>query len=367
LEKKNPRGINMGRYNPYNNIFFYYRGPSPGKVNDEPDRQVEDNTTKALINTLSNSDSGLLSHFFAQAKIGTVFNPDDNLDYDLQISKDQSRPDARIRINNREVYIESKVEAKLDSEQIENHLKSVKDSGWLLCITSRQEDESAVKNIKERMGKKNLRFITWKEIYRGFYKYRPRIKDLKTDFIVKQFLDYLEAINMSPFVGWKIEDFEPFLYGEDDSMGQKDNRTRVKKKLDEYLTELKDGLDKEELYADLKPKLGNLDKEHVWGVLAKPDINQVDQTHFSFILNSELFSIGIQIEGARPSKETYEKIKLKKNLFYEILRRLENYNFVIRNRYQKRVRLWPSYEVAIISLGEEVKENGIKSQLSGCN
>jgi hypothetical protein len=50
----------MGKYNPYKNIFFYYRGPSSERKVDQPDKQIEDNTTKAVINTLDYSERGLL-------------------------------------------------------------------------------------------------------------------------------------------------------------------------------------------------------------------------------------------------------------------------------------------------------------------
>jgi hypothetical protein len=52
----------IGTPSPYQNIFFYYRGPTSKTLEEsEPamDRQLEDNTTKALINVLEHSDSSL--------------------------------------------------------------------------------------------------------------------------------------------------------------------------------------------------------------------------------------------------------------------------------------------------------------------
>lgn len=346
----------MSKYNPYKNLFFYYRGPSSRKVDDEPDKQIEDNTTKALINTLSNSEKGLLKHFLNKSNIAIQVNDNDNVDYDLQISKDESRPDASIKISQYEVCIESKIDSPLRKDQINKHLQSIS-KGFLICITPRKNDIT----ITHQIDKSNLKFITWKDIYIYFQNYVAE-KD-QTKFVLAQFLEYLEAINMSPFNGWDRKDFEAFLYIEDDP--QEENRIRVKKKLEGYLKELKEILNKEKLYVDLEiggkgGKLGRLDREHIWGVLAKPDIKPINQPHFSFILNSDFFSIGIQIEGTKPSKKIYQKIKSKENVLYNILTELEGYNFIVRNRYNIRVQLWDSYEVANIRLGKEAKENDLE-------
>jgi len=52
----------MRKYNPYRNIFYYYRGPS-SKKEGELDRQIEDNTTKALVNVLEHGGEDVLKHF----------------------------------------------------------------------------------------------------------------------------------------------------------------------------------------------------------------------------------------------------------------------------------------------------------------
>jgi len=71
----------MGRYDPHKNVFFYYRGPSSRKTDDEPDKQVEDNTTKALINTLDNSEKSLVEHLLKKSQIAIpeCVKPDETL------------------------------------------------------------------------------------------------------------------------------------------------------------------------------------------------------------------------------------------------------------------------------------------------
>ena len=81
-----------------------------------------------------------------------------------------------------------------------------------------------------------MAFITWSEVY-TFFKGQLRIhKEDQTRFLINQFLNYLETINVAPFNGWNKNDFEAFLNLEDDP--KRELRIRVKKKLSQYLKEL---------------------------------------------------------------------------------------------------------------------------------
>ena len=127
----------MRKYNPYKNIFYYYRGPSHRKKDGQGDKQIEDNTTKALINTLENSDNTILRDFLNYLQIS--LKDFKKVRYDLQIAKEESRPDALIQVGLTQIFIESKIDCPLEKKQISNHLKAIS-KGYLVCITPRNDE-----------------------------------------------------------------------------------------------------------------------------------------------------------------------------------------------------------------------------------
>lgn len=70
----------------HHNCFFYFRGPST-RSRDGVDRQVEDNTTKALINVLEHSDRGVASSFLK--RFSPVHRPSQERAFYLQGGPEQ--------------------------------------------------------------------------------------------------------------------------------------------------------------------------------------------------------------------------------------------------------------------------------------
>jgi len=338
----------MRKYNPYRNIFYYYRGPS-NKKDEYVDAQIENNATKALINTLENSEKGLLQYFLSSVDIDT--GEINNVSYDLQISgKGHSIPDAGIQIDQNTILIESKIGSKFIESQALEHLKSLS-KGYLLYITPLDEDRDSI----NRMGKKNLRFITWKSLYSVFNDYGKKASGEKTKFVLKEFVEYLEAIGMAPFNGWNNKDFEAFLNVEEDP--KKELRLRVKEKLKQYLFELDRSLKNEGTFKDLEFKVGLSEKEnnYIWGILCKPDIkDSVYKPHFNFVINSDEFMIGIQIESIEPATKMKKNIDAHRQTFLDILRKLDGFDLVIRKRIDlHRPSKWEGKRAVTIKLREE--------------
>src|SRR6516165_8818051 len=72
----------------YQNCFYYFRGPSSKQQPAELDTQVEDNTTKALVNVLEHSHRNLTTSFLRWV-VGQEVVPATEFEYFLQ-----RRPDS---------------------------------------------------------------------------------------------------------------------------------------------------------------------------------------------------------------------------------------------------------------------------------
>lgn len=343
----------MKFFSPYNNIFFYYRGLSmhmPG----EGDRQIEDNTTKALINTLELSHKELLRALLKALNI--PHETTDEIKFELQVAKDDSRPDAAIVIGDLEVLIESKVHISLSPDQILNHLKAV-EKGFVVCITNRESDISIVRNLK----KDNLRFISWLEIYCLFRKSLNSATDQISSFMIKQFLEYLEIINMAPFTGWNKKDFEAFLRIEDDP--KRELRLRVKNKLSQFTKDLHVSLEKSKVIKDHELYIINVHKnsDEICGVIARPPVTKrINIPHYNFILDSDAFSLAIQIEGVAPTRKVFKKIQNEKSRVLKMLQQLEGYVFIIRSRTELAPHKWQSKVLATISINKNMTMDDIE-------
>jgi hypothetical protein len=318
----------MRNYNPYRNIYYYYRGPST-RLETLTSKQIEDNTTKALINTLEFTDRKLLSNFLELADIYLLLN---DVSFDLQIAKDSSRPDAAISIKTKNVYIENKVECCLDKDQIKKHLKNIAND-YLIYISPRPEDKILLQGII----RPNLKILTWNQIYTSFQSCLKTMTCIKSRFLIQQFLAYLEALevkNMAPFIGWNKNQFETFINIEDDH--ERKLRLRVKKDMEQFLDELQDRVSADPILRPLVNHVGKIEKgsDACWGVLWDSD-KKIHLPHFNFVINADEFAISIQIEGKNPAHRFRRYVIENQNRFCSVLRRLEGFDtkFLVSFRY----------------------------------
>jgi len=340
----------LKKYNPYRNIFYYFRGAhSPDKLGD---KQIEDNTTKALINTLEYSDVQLLYHLLEYLKIPFIKNQIPK--YDLQVAELLSRPDAQIRVGKKDYYIESKVQAPLEEPQINNHLVSI-DESILIIITPRNSDLDAVKKINSS----RLKFITWEEIYILFSSSLIISKKEADNLILIQFLKYLESIGMAPFNGFTKENFDSFLYIEDDP--KKEIRSIVKQKFKKYLDAIQEEIKSIPAYKGLKVEVGNLQQNShsIWGTLSEVSKDKVQIPHFNFVLDRNAFSIGFIVEGKVPADSFYKYVKTRPETLLKLLSKLDEFHYELQKREYQRIRIYKNIPVATIKCGSEIIKDDI--------
>jgi hypothetical protein len=304
---------------------------------------------------LEHSEKHILKDFLKG--LGIIISTEDVL-FDLQVANSGSRPDALIRTNGFDIYIESKYGVSFDSVQLQNHIKN--SDGYILYISKQKYNEELTKKYLDN----KVVFLNWIDIATFLIEERRRkiySKNTTTHFLIHQFIEYMEELNMVPFNGWNDRDFEAFLSTENENLRvAEDERKRVKEKLEQFLDDAKTKLEKEcDFYSGCKLHIGKLDKMHAWGSIKFNDGELIDQIHISGIISPSNLSIGVQIEGNRPTKLAIKRIKNDRENFLIILKKLVDFNYVIRKRYQIQASKWKSYVVAQILLGNEITHDDI--------
>jgi hypothetical protein len=196
---------------PHQNIFYYYRGPSKRKENTIYDIQVEDNTTKSLINLLEFTHKvgfdNLIDGFLEIAKV----RKPEILSFRLQPAERESRPDAVINFAGGKLYLETKVRASLGVEQIIRHLKAIGENDRLIVVTNNPKDINLLEECKDS----RCIYQSWQQIHKLCLNILKEIKLNKESISIKvifeSFIEYLEVIVMTEFNGFSDEDFD-FCY-----------------------------------------------------------------------------------------------------------------------------------------------------------
>jgi hypothetical protein len=205
---------------PHHNVFFYYRGQVRAKSEEEAERlreqQVEDNTTKALVNLLEWSDASLTQEFVSAFLPGSTPNPEmegEPYEYFLQggravdvpqrwllaISQSEALPPPApaasggsrvdggfIRPGELLVVFEVKLGSELDAAQLARHREH-----W-------------------RIPEGRTVPVPWASVYEWAAKERESRREPVTRFLLEQIVEYLELSRLKPFGGLESEDFEFF-------------------------------------------------------------------------------------------------------------------------------------------------------------
>ena len=269
----------------YRNVFSYYRGSAQREQDRE--KQLEDNTTKALVNTLENSAPLVTSEFLKWLGIsahgGTSFalqkptigggrvsrkkqrlllaivgtSNENNASICQQLPAEangDSRPDAWLYGEDFVVLLESKIgDSNLELNQMACHWHKLHPTSW--------------------------KIVTWADIHRFFVTLTPRIKESRSGWLIEQLTQYLEWTGMTEFVGFKEEMFEFFVTPEKDPDAKRWVRGAVEGLADKLLHG-KQGLRQfNKFYVD--KHVGNLGKEadHYWAAFGPPNFRKsVHQT-----------------------------------------------------------------------------------------
>lgn len=229
------------------NLFFFYRGARPrGTAGDLVlERQLEDNSTKALVNVLEHSDREVVLKPFlkkiagvrlqvppdsvqfalqrvdigrpqVRRRVALSIAPDPGLDRRRHRKHEFGRPDAWIWADGAfSILIETKVQGRAGLHQVRRHVHGA--TGW-------------------RRGNYLIRPRSWGDVYEFFERVRLRRfrLDPVTRLLVEEFTRYLKMTRLSSSTTFDLEDFGFFML----SPKERSGRSFLKRKLLGFTTEL---------------------------------------------------------------------------------------------------------------------------------
>lgn len=205
----------------HHNIFGYYRGP-PVRERTQGDAvhaQIEDNSTKAVVNVLEHSELGVLVSFLARFVPGlpagarpprfhlqrgpTSIPPPPRFLLGISVlgeidtsggsSSTGSRVDAFIEpADGGMVAIEVKTVGRLDAAQLRRHAER-----WGIATAAPNEEELPPGWLLTR----------WADIWAWARHTRSETNDPVARFLLSQLTDYLERVGLAPWSGFLEEDF----------------------------------------------------------------------------------------------------------------------------------------------------------------
>lgn len=194
----------------YHNIFYYYRGQQ--KDSASIDTQIENNTTKALINLLELvTDHTLRIRLISEISGIEDISSSSDIHYLMQVSYEPREKQKKVLLGISKSGLPPEI---FEPEEISDS----KPDAWILM-------EELVICIENKTGENELNGPQWKnhkvllgghpkEIYRSWrYDIYPIIEKLcnehKDDidgFLLNQFKEYLKLIKMEPFKGFDQND-----------------------------------------------------------------------------------------------------------------------------------------------------------------
>jgi hypothetical protein len=250
----------------HHNLFYGYRGPG---TDADRDQQLENNVTKALINTLRLGGTDVWRRFLAWVGITDARDAEFLLQRChlpsggaarrrrrvlLGISKGRSSwsPDACEDMTSSVAAVSSisdSLGALADAPEGSRPHAWVYGDGFVVLVESKVGDNdfsprqmaahlARLGTAEQTRPKVVLR--TWRDVHGFFHGLLPSLADTSSRLLVEQFIQFLEYSDMSGFTGFQREHFGYFLLHHDDDARRwvhgrvKDFAARVQTRLYEF-------------------------------------------------------------------------------------------------------------------------------------
>lgn len=346
----------------HHNVFYYYRGPKQSRQ-EKYDQQLEDNTTKALVNTLKHCSPAVALKFLewlgitATGKfeaelqkpsigtekirrtsqrllLGLVAIPDKNGDsicnkLEGSVNGD-SRPDAWLYGEDFVVLIESKVnDAPLELNQMRCHFRKLQ------------------KNTRQ-LPKCQVR--TWADVHQFFVMLLSELKD-KNKWIVEQFIQYLEWKGMTEFTGFEEGMFEFFVHDKKDPEIKKWIRDTMGLFAEKVLNN-PNGLQALDASFYKSHHVGNFGAEddHFWVAFGPKKFRQV--CHQTVSLYDSGLDVFVNVELLPVVNRLKKKIQVENQRFIKIISDLAGpFSIQVQERKYRSPRTYDYYTIVTLEAG----------------
>jgi len=316
----------------HRNVFYYYRGPIKDK--SPIDQQLENNTTKALVNVLENCSAALTEQFLnwlgvnsASQKIhfelqrgtigerriqraknklllGIVGGPSADVPLSSESPEGQSLPDAWIYGDDVVILVESKFGPRLDVKQRALHMK-------LLGVDAEE------------------RRVTWQEVHE-FFNGMQGLAGVDR-FLVQQFTRYLEYVGMATNRAVTEELFD-FLLNPEDAEGKR----WVRETMRALAKMVADGLD-----PSLQVNVGNIQREpggwySCWVTLSGSE-HASTEAHITIDLWPYELDISANVDTAT-IRRLFKGLEKAPEAFRAMLANLEGFDMTVHDRKPSKPR-----------------------------
>ena len=346
----------------HHNIFYYYRGAK--QSDQDRDRQLENNTTKTLINTLEHCSSKVVVEFLKWLDIAAtgkakfelqketigerrIRRKSQRLLLGLVSDKGQntvcaelegpaergSRPDAWLYGKDYVVLIESKVgDVPLELNQMRCHFQK-------LQIGGNQQPRCEVR--------------TWAEVHRFFIGILPNLSD-KDKWLVEQFTQYLEWNSMTEFTGFEEEMFDFFVTHDDEDTGTK---KWVRDTMQAFANKILNGTDglrsfNDAFYRDNHVGNLGLNDDHCWVAFFGPENGGQDGpignwAHQTVSIYDYGLDVFVNVELKPAVDKLRKKISRNRQAFRDTISKLPgSFSVEVAERKYNRPRYYDYYRVA---------------------
>ncbi len=282
----------------HHNLYYSYRGSATSDV--DRDRQLENNLTKALMNTLILGGEEVSQPFIRSLGVA---NPKDTM-FLLQRRDLPSSPAASKKL--RVLFGISRHQSHCHMDESERDAYESVPDGWIygngfailveckVCgdFTTGQMGAHIARLIVSGSPRPKVILKTWSEIHDFFYRLLPKLSNSSTQLLVSQFVQFLEYSGMSGFTGFRREHFEYFLLHDDE-----DSRLWVLDQINEVATMLLNTLHKFSTFYD-DFEIGKLKRtdEYCWVAFGPKDQKYRQFTHQTIAFGANGLRIFINAE-----------------------------------------------------------------------